>query len=268
MSDADFAEAVLRHLEKLDTACLDFIEADSANPRDDAALRVVQQRFRDVDACKAELLSHDLLRLDGLAMNVLQSSPGEWSVRFRDDLVGQQSANVSDLHERIRRRHPSLHNLAKLLRGKGNDAPADSDRGVAEQTPATAKQKLKQPSDDAIACYRLLLATGKTQSELAEIMSRELRRPVDQPQVSRWLKQVKEWLKGGNVLPDLTADSGPKRKVVPIDPVKIDRRDGMKGTTRPRRSEDADRDDELRRLIGEQQDEDEHQFDPIQDEDD
>lgn len=261
MTDADFAEAVLRSLEKLDTACLDFIDADTANPRD---LQLVSQSFRHVNDCIAALLNHDLLRLDELAMKVLQSAPGAWSSRLREEITAGQATNVADLHCRVRRRHPSLLNLAKLLRGKQQDA----DPPCLNPPPADSKQKLKQPPDDAIACYRLSIATGRGQRELAEVLSRELGRSIGQPAVSRWLKQVSAWLKAGNVLPDLTADSGPKPKMAVMDPAKIDRGDGRKKATRPRRSDDADRNDELQRLIDEQKSEDDYEFDRIEDESD
>jgi hypothetical protein len=128
MSDADFAEAVLRSLEKLDTACLDFIDADTAKPHD---LQIVRQRFRDLNASIVELLSHDLLQLDALAMKVLQSSPGKWASRFREELTGGQATNVEDLHRHVRRRHPSLFNLAKLLRGQPKDAKQQPASGAA-----------------------------------------------------------------------------------------------------------------------------------------
>lgn len=235
MSDGPFAEAVLRSLEKLDSACLDFIDADNTIPRD---LNAVRQRFRDIGASKAELLSHDLLRLDALAMKVLQSSPGEWSIRFIEDLADGQAGNAEQLHRSIRRRHSPLLTLIQLLRGRDNGSTVANVQGEAEQALIGTKRKIKQPSGDAFKCYRVSLTTGWTQRMLAELLSRELRRPVDQPTVSRWLKQVKAWLEAGNVLPDLTAESGAKPKVSPIDPAKIDRSDGRKKSIRPRRSED------------------------------
>jgi len=70
--------------------------------------------------------------------------------------------------------------------------------------PSGSRPVRKEPSKDAFAAYRLQLLTGKTQKELAEQLTAELRRPVGQGTVSRWLKQVRAWLKAGNVLPDLT----------------------------------------------------------------
>ena len=238
MSDADFVEAVLRSLEKLDATCLRFVDADTTKPRD---LQVVQQRFRDVQVCIAELLNCDLLRLDALAMEILQSSPGDWANRLRNEIIGGQAADVDELHRRARRRHPSLLNLTKLLRGKGGGGdPVGNDQGEGEESRSGRRKKLRQPSDDAFKCYRLLLALGGKQAVIAQTLAKELGRPVDQPRVSRWGKQVKEWIEAGNVLPDLTAKNGPKPKIVFTGPARIDRGDGMKTATRPRRSDDDD----------------------------
>lgn len=156
----------------------------------------------------------------------------------------------------------------------GRDAVALLDALIqwckAKQNPASngsGAQKLKQPPDDAIKCYRLSIVTGRKQKELAEMLSRELRRPVDQPTVSRWLRQVRAWLADGNVVPDLLADSRPKPKTVRMDPAKLERGDGRKKATRPRRSEETGRKSELQRLIAEQKGEDDYRFDPVQDED-
>jgi hypothetical protein len=86
-------------------------------------------------------------------------------------------------------------------------------------TPRRLKSR-KEPSKAAFITYRLRVATGKTQKELAKLLTDELKRPVDQGTVSRWLKQVKEWLRLGNVLPDLTET--PNVKPMPLDPERID----------------------------------------------
>jgi len=108
--------------------------------------------------------------------------------------------------------------------------------------PSGSRRTMKQPSKDAIAAYRLQLLKGKTQKALAEQLTEELRRPVNQGTVSRWLKQVKAWLEAGNVLPDLTTTTR-TRKPRPLDPEKIDlgeRQDGRANHQRERRSSDED----------------------------
>jgi hypothetical protein len=130
MSDAAFVEEVLRSLEALDTACLEFLAADKTIPRD---LQLVTRLFRRVNDCKDALLHHDLLRLDALAGQVLASSPGDWSIRFREDVVGQ-TTDVEALVRRIRRRHNPLIHLAGLL--DGADESNRRDRGtVADNQP-------------------------------------------------------------------------------------------------------------------------------------
>jgi hypothetical protein len=127
MSDAAFVEEVLRSLEALDTACLDFLAADKTIPRD---LQLVAHLFRRVNACKAALLHHDLVRLDALAGHVLASPPGDWSIRFREDVAGQ-TTDVEALVRRIRHRHHPLIHLAGLLDGavesKRRGRPRDTD---------------------------------------------------------------------------------------------------------------------------------------------
>jgi hypothetical protein len=59
--------------------------------------------------------------------------------------------------------------------------------------------------------------------------------------VSRWLKQVKEWINSGNVLSELPEQS--RRQPVAVDPAVIDmgaRVDGHTQRQRCRRSEDSD----------------------------
>ena len=90
-------------------------------------------------------------------------------------------------------------------------------------TPATTGRRRKQPSASAFQCYRLSLAVGRKQAELAEILSREQRHPIGQPQVSRWIGEVRLWLESGNVLPDLTGDATAQRPAVDcVDPSKLD----------------------------------------------
>jgi hypothetical protein len=90
--------------------------------------------------------------------------------------------------------------------------------GVTGDMPNTGK-KIKEPSPDALRAYRSLIATGKTQTELADMLTDKLGRPIDQGTVSRWLKQVKTFFKDGNVLPDLPE---PSRRETPMNPRKLD----------------------------------------------
>jgi hypothetical protein len=85
---------------------------------------------------------------------------------------------------------------------------------------AAEPDRLKEPSVDAFIAYRLYVATGMKQKELAERLVTELKRPVTQGTVSRWLNHVEEWIEAGNVLPDMPKPS--RRKPVSIDSKKIE----------------------------------------------
>jgi hypothetical protein len=94
-----------------------------------------------------------------------------------------------------------------------------SDESTEETThktkPAPPSKKLKRPCQEAFIAYRLDLLHGKTQTELARDMTKELGYPVEQYQVSRWLKQVQKWVEAGNILPNLYDKSPPKK--APVD---------------------------------------------------
>ncbi|HTU19229.1 MAG TPA: hypothetical protein VMG10_14305 [Gemmataceae bacterium] len=135
----------------------------------------------------------------------------------------------------------TLGEAVRLLRraeaiGGETMAAEPEDAGTADSVrPAT---HLKEPSSDAIAAYRAHLVIGGTQTELAEILTENLGRPITQGQVSRWLKAMKDWLEAGNVLPDLSASALPKP--MPMDPERIDlglRQDGRTERQRGRRDD-------------------------------
>src|SRR5262249_825089 len=109
--------------------------------------------------------------------------------------------------------------------GEQSDKKGPTASSPAKQRPNIQK---KEPSPDAIAPYRPWLVTGEKQEELAARMTNGLKHPISQGQVSRWLKQVRDWLKAGNVLPDLP--NALDKKPMPMDPERIDlgeRQDGL-----------------------------------------
>lgn len=138
----------------------------------------------------------------------------------------------------------------------GRDAVAALDTLIAwckeKMEPAPAKGKrIKEPSKGAIKCYWLAVSFKgtRTQTELAEMLSRELRRPVVQSKVSRWLKEVRAFLAAGNVLPDLSEPDEPRlKKKVSVDSRHLDNRT----VGRPKTTRQSSRDAELERLIAEQ----------------
>jgi hypothetical protein len=105
----------------------------------------------------------------------------------------------------------------KALDASGDEAPVPikPTSVVKEKTPP----KPKEPSVKAIQCYRLVVIRGdsRTQENIAkEVYGKNGK----QYQVSRAIESVKEWIKAGNVLPDLTE---PKPKTYTVDPARLDR---------------------------------------------
>ncbi len=102
------------------------------------------------------------------------------------------------------------------------------------------KPILKLPPDAAVKAYRLKWILGvPRQAEIADRLSRELRKPVSQGQVSKWLRQAEEFVRAGGVLPGLP--DTPSEKPLPVDPERLDlgpRQDGRTERQRGRRSDD------------------------------
>jgi hypothetical protein len=124
----------------------------------------------------------------------------------------------------------------KALIDAGIVKPAVRTEAESAPTPK-AKRTMRQPSNAAFAAYRLWVATQGTQAELASVLSRELRLPMKQNQVSRMLKQVRKYLDSGNVLPDLPR---PDRRAKAIDPATLgmgNRTNSLTPRQRDRRSD-------------------------------
>jgi NACHT domain len=130
-----------------------------------------------------------------------------------------------------------------------NKTPADSHEPAEKTTPkpdditwSKALSKIKKPSENAIKAYRYWLAFGrdKNQSEIAAELTKELREPVTQPKISRWIMRVEKWIEAGNVLPDLGMQA---RRARPIDPSKLDMGKRQNRLTPRQRSHQSDDDD-------------------------
>ncbi len=87
-----------------------------------------------------------------------------------------------------------------------------------DRTPGTEPPP-KEPSEEAIQCYRLIVLRGDLTSQRS-IAKQVYGDESKQYQVSRDLKVVKKWIKAGNVLPDLDS---PRPKIYPVDPAKLNR---------------------------------------------
>ena len=127
--------------------------------------------------------------------------------------------------------------------GEPAELPAQLNDSAGERTHSQPhRRRMKQPPEHMIQAYRLSILMSVTQAELAELLQGELRRRVTQPEVSRWIKRVKEWLEAGNVLPDMSGER--TGKADSVDPAVIEmgrRRDGRSSRQRPKADPDAAR---------------------------
>jgi hypothetical protein len=80
-------------------------------------------------------------------------------------------------------------------------------------------RKLKEPSEQAIQCYRLKFLKGDDWTQEA-IGKRIYGKVGMQSRVSRDLKAVKIWIAAGNVLPEMK--EGPTPKAFSVDPRNLD----------------------------------------------
>lgn len=95
-------------------------------------------------------------------------------------------------------------------------------------------KKAVEPPKEAMKAYRMVLVTGRPQSEVAETLN------TNQGQISRWVKLTTTWIKAGNVLPDI---EGLHAKPVSVDPKVIDmglRQDRRTKRQRQRTSDDGE----------------------------
>jgi hypothetical protein len=113
-------------------------------------------------------------------------------------------------------------------------------RGTPD-SPASKSEKeskrLRQPSEIAMAAYRLSLVTGSTQVEIAKALTKAFRVPAEQNQVSRWIKQVRRYVEAGNVLPEPPRTAKPAKS---IDPKRLDLGPRTDHTTPRQRQRESD----------------------------
>jgi hypothetical protein len=126
-------------------------------------------------------------------------------------------ANIDGEAEHGTENDPNAYRPAKASQEPADATAAEpADRTVLES--AGVKLKLTEPPADALKAYRAHIATQMNQTQLAELLTQKLRRPVSQGQVSRWLTSVREWMEAANVLPPLEEI----KTVSPIDPSVLD----------------------------------------------
>jgi len=151
--------------------------------------------------------------------------------------------NVEKLGDRLETDVPDLMAMTEdvreeLAKRSGGQQAAVM---VAPGSDGKNSRSLVEPCPDAFTCYRVSIASGMKQVELAELLTKELKRKVSHGQVSRWNKRVKEWVEAGNVLPPLPQAS--RGTATAIDPQTLDlgaRRDGHTPRQRAKQSVDSD----------------------------
>jgi len=111
-------------------------------------------------------------------------------------------------------------------------------RAVEVEQPS---KPVNKPSKEAIQAYKLLGAVSSNQTEVAKLMSKILKRPIAQWQISRWNKQCKNFLKA-NDMKGFASDQ--KLDIVSVDPSTLDmgpRTDGKRsGDPRNKKKKDPD----------------------------
>lgn len=85
--------------------------------------------------------------------------------------------------------------------------------GIENEAP---RRVPKEPSSEAFAAYRIQVSLGWTQKQIAEQLTQEFRRPIDQGSVSRMLTQVRKFLKAGGELLPLTSVESVDPKVIEL----------------------------------------------------
>ncbi len=100
----------------------------------------------------------------------------------------------------------------------GVPAPTQVDSATLPPPP------IKVPSDAAFRSWVLVTLLGYKQEQAAVCLSGELRRTISQGQVSRWARDVREYLEQGGLLPAQFNPVGASKasKAIPVDPGTID----------------------------------------------
>jgi hypothetical protein len=149
-------------------------------------------------------------------------------------------ADTKDLSWRL-----ILSMLKRVQRKKGSSREKTTQNIEGEQT-ETAEQKqtqkkggqckVKEPSKEARLAYQSWYGTGKTQEDVAKIMTDKLKRPVNQGQVSRWVTRYKKWREAEGIPVD---DTKPNI-IVNSDILDVGARTDGKTTGDPRHKKNAD----------------------------
>ena len=118
--------------------------------------------------------------------------------KYKDDLIFEQ-----DIEGTLR---SALYATKEILEVQTEKSKQTVSSSGTVNNESKEKSK-KEPSKKAAQAYQLYYGTGKTQTEVAKIMTLKFREPVSQGQVSRWVNSYKEWRKSEGILID---DKKPK----------------------------------------------------------
>lgn len=101
-----------------------------------------------------------------------------------------------------------------------NQANSGQQNGTETEIPEVENLSIpvKEPPKEAAQAYKLYYSMSTSQAEVAKIMTKELKRSISQGQVSRWVKQQKEWRKSVG----LPVEEANPSQIKPIDPSKLD----------------------------------------------
>jgi len=148
-----------------------------------------------------------------------------------DEYVARFTAFVDGIFEDTRDEISELREMVADRDKPGS--PAEWGKEARENPP-----KAKRPPDEALTAWRLCGLADLSQTAAAQKMSEELGRTIHQGQVSRWVKQVDNYIRARGVVPPLS-----QQPPLSVDPRVIEmgkRQGGLTQRQRPRRDPDAD----------------------------
>jgi len=133
-----------------------------------------------------------------------------------------------------------LDGLSALL-AEASQSPSEEEKGGQPTAEAISKEKggqnkVKEPSKEATQAYTLYYGAGKTQEDVAKIMTDKLKRPVKQGQVSRWVNQYKKWREAE----EIPVDDTKPNIIVNSDILDMGARTDGRGTGDPRHKKNTD----------------------------
>jgi hypothetical protein len=176
---------------------------------------------------------------------LLVAAATDSTCRHRDALDFVE--RVRDAVKRVATRETAFHLAANVLRevqevvvvdllhamrGEVSRAavklPYGEVTGTGNDQPEETRSAPKEPSAEARAAYQIWFATGKSQTEIARTLSKQLGRDIHQGTVSRYLDEVRKWF----LATGMSLDQPDRRAPQPtsMDPSHLDlgkRQDGL-----------------------------------------